>query len=236
MPTATATTTTPTSSSIAARLIEARERIYAEKQAVCSDGSYRPVWPVGLTQERGRVLAQLIADEQAQTCIETGLAYALSSSFLLEGMLKNCTAGKLPRLVSIDPFQTSPFKRAGLIHLEHAGANALHEFYEEPSERVLPRLLENGRRFDAAFIDGDHRFEYVFVDVFYCRRLLPEGGLIVLDDAWMASVQKCAAFFTSAGLCTLAEPAFADPALSKFLLLRVCAVGDERAWDSFAAF
>jgi hypothetical protein len=35
----------------------------------------------------------------------------------------------------------------------------LVEFYAEESLVVLPRLLTEGREFDLAFIDGNHRFE-----------------------------------------------------------------------------
>jgi predicted O-methyltransferase YrrM len=33
-----------------------------------------------------------------------------------------------------------------------------------------------------AFIDGNHRFEGVFLDLVYAGRLLKEGGIVFVDD------------------------------------------------------
>lgn len=41
----------------------------------------------------------------------------------------------------------------------------LVEFHAEESQIVLPRLLAEARRFDLAFVDGNHRFEGVFLDL-----------------------------------------------------------------------
>jgi predicted O-methyltransferase YrrM len=47
---------------------------------------------------------------------------------------------------------------------------------------VFPRLLAEGREFDLAFIDGNHRFEAVFLDLIYSGRLLKERGCVFVDD------------------------------------------------------
>jgi methyltransferase family protein len=68
------------------------------------------------------------------------------------------------------------------------------EFYEEESQIVLPRLLAEGRRFDVAFIDGNHRFEAVFLDLVYSGRLLQEGGIVFTDDTQLPGVRRAVAF------------------------------------------
>jgi hypothetical protein len=68
------------------------------------------------------------------------------------------------------------------------------EFHEEGSEVVLPRLLSEGRRFDLAFIDGNHRFEAVIVDTIYCGRLLQEGRIVFVDDTQLPAVRRAVAF------------------------------------------
>jgi hypothetical protein len=65
---------------------------------------------------------------------------------------------------------------------------------EEESQLALPRLVAEGREFDFAFIDGDHRFEGVFVDVYFMTRLVKPGGLIVIDDTWLPSVRTVVAY------------------------------------------
>src|SRR5262249_2356606 len=157
--------------------------------------------PTGMAPDRGEALRALVIAEEARTCLETGFAFAMSSSFILEGLLSHAEGPDGSRLASIDPMQTPHWKGAGRRHLREAGVAQLHELIEEKSEAALPRLVSELRRFDMAFIDGDHRFESVFVDVLYSRRLVGPDRLIVVDDAWMPAVRKAAAFFESAGLC-----------------------------------
>jgi len=138
-------------------------------------------------------------------------------------------------VVSIDPFQSTQWRGAGRRLLRESGVEHLHSLLEEKAESALPRLIAEGARFDLALIDGDHRFEYAFVDVFFARRLLGSGKLIVMDDGWMPSVRKCAAFFEAAGLCGR-EPTPVGSPLSKFILLRVTSEGDAREWNEFTNF
>jgi predicted O-methyltransferase YrrM len=233
-------TTLPSAPDTLSSLRAARERIYSSGQITGLDGSTKPVWPVGLTRERGEAIRDLAIAEHAAAIVETGFAFGMSASFLLEAAFAtraNAPDVRPARLVSMDPFQASLWNGAGRRHLRDAGLEAHHRLFEEPSEVVLPRLIAEGEggRFDLAFIDGDHRFESVFTDVFFARRLLGPGKLIVVDDAWMPAVQKAAAFFESAHLCRR-EPTPTDSPRSKLILLRVEARGDTRAWDHFADF
>jgi predicted O-methyltransferase YrrM len=209
-----------------------RREIYDSGMVTGENGAMLPVWPVGLTEARGEALRAIVSRERAKSCVETGFAYGMSASFILEAMLGHDTSA---RLVSIDPFQNMSWRGAGRRHLREAGVSEFHEFVQERSEYVLPRMIQEGRRFDAAFIDGDHRFEHAMLDIFYARRLVGAGRLIVVDDAWMPAVRKAGAFFASSSLCSIeTSPDIAES--GKFLLLRVRTDGDERAWDHFAEF
>ena len=48
---------------------------------------------------------------------------------------------------------------------------------------------------DAAFVDGSHRFHEVFVDLYFLRKLVRPGGLVVLDDVEWPSVASALAYF-----------------------------------------
>ena len=59
----------------------------------------------------------------------------------------------------------------------------------QPSHSAaLARLTADGFRPDAAFVDGSHRFHEVFVDLYFLRKIVRPGGLIILDDAARPSV------------------------------------------------
>jgi predicted O-methyltransferase YrrM len=92
---------------------------------------------------------------------------------------------------------------------------------------------------DTAFVDGSHRFHEVFVDLYFLRKLVRPGGLIILDDATWPSVATALRYFdlnlgwqpvSIAGRLTARrlpdepfEPAFTD--FKSFL------VADEPAYD-----
>lgn len=218
------------------RLRATREALYTSGRILGEDNTPRDLWPVGLTHERGQALRDLVIRERATRCLETGFAYGLSASFLLEGSLTVQPEPTIhPRVTSIDPFQSTQWRGAGRRFLKEAGLTHLHTLLESRSESALPHLIAEGREFDLAFIDGDHRFESAFLDIFFARRLVGPGRLIVVDDAWMPAIQKAAAFFTSANLCRQ-EPTPEGSPLSKFILLHVDAEGDAREWDHFAQF
>ena len=60
---------------------------------------------------------------------------------------------------------------------------------------VLPRLLGVRLVADAAFVDGSHRFHEVFVDLYFLRKLVRPGGLIVLDDVCWPAVGAAVSYF-----------------------------------------
>ena len=70
----------------------------------------------------------------------------------------------------------------------------LVEFHAEESQILLPRLLAEGRRFDLAFLDGNHRFEGVFLDLIYSGRLLKEAGIVFVDDTQLPGVRRAVEF------------------------------------------
>ena len=80
------------------------------------------------------------------------------------------------------------------------------EFYPQFSGLVLPKLVSEGRQFDFAFIDGDHHFDGVFVDLFYVDQLLKPGGVVVFDDiSWDGVYLACRFAQTNYGYETIAE-------------------------------
>jgi predicted O-methyltransferase YrrM len=145
---------------------------------------------VELERLRGWVVA-----EQARSTIEIGLAYGVSALAICDGLAE---VGTGTTHVVIDPFQaTSRFDSAGLRLLDEAGVADMVEFHPEPSELVLPRLLAEGRQFDLAFVDGNHRFDWVFIDLALLGRLVRMGGVIFVDDYQLPGVAKAIGFFVA---------------------------------------
>jgi predicted O-methyltransferase YrrM len=145
--------------------------------------------PHSVEPEVGAALRDLAIAEGAERTIEVGLALGMSALFLCQAVVR-----RDGRHVAIDPFQEESWNGAGLRTLRDAGVESLVEVIEEESQLALPRLVAEGRRFDFAFVDGDHRFEGVFLDLYYMTRLVKPGGLVVVDDTWMPAVRTAVAY------------------------------------------
>lgn len=98
------------------------------------------------------------------------------------------------RHTAIDPYQSTVWDSVGMQCLESAGLQNFIELFEEPSALVLPRLLSEGRRFGLIYVDGSHLVEDVFVDAYYCARLLTVDGYLLFDDSSNQHVAKVLAF------------------------------------------
>jgi predicted O-methyltransferase YrrM len=163
----------------ALRVHEHIERIYSAG-AVRGDGGTYQLGTASVTPDRGRFVRDMCRAAGAHTSVETGMAWGLSTLHILEALIENGTTEQAH--VVMDPAQASVYHNAALHTLRSVGAENLVEFHEEPSELALPRMVAQGRRFDFAFIDGDHDFEHAFVDFAFINRMLNPGGIVVFDD------------------------------------------------------
>ncbi|KRV50618.1 hypothetical protein AQ490_16300 [Wenjunlia vitaminophila] len=138
-------------------------------------------------------LRDLLVSEGAQTVVEVGLAYASSALAIGEALVT--VDPPRPRHVIIDPFQERDWSNVGWDLLRSAGLDSIASLVPVPSSVALPRLLAEGLVADAAFVDGSHRFHEVFVDLYFLRRIVRPGGLIVVDDAAAPSVLTAVRYY-----------------------------------------
>lgn len=181
----------------AQQLHEVRQRLLFGDSNDVVDKPYK-LFPVSIGPGEGEALRRWVLDERAKRTLEVGLGYGVAALYICEGLLEN---GRDARHLAIDPYQFTGVNRertrfdgAGIRALTDAGLIDVVDFYEEESQIVLPRLLESGIRFDLAFLDGDHRFEGVFLDLIYSGRLLKEGGILFVDDVQLPGIRRAVNF------------------------------------------
>jgi predicted O-methyltransferase YrrM len=216
------------------RVRDVIERLLRDGTAVAdSDGAVHDLFPIAVSAAEGGALRDWIVRERATQTVEVGLAYAISALHVLEGLLANGdpAAGH----VAIDPMQRAFFSGLGLQFLEDAGVAGMVEYHEEESQLALPRFLGEGRGFDLAFVDGNHRFDRVFVDLFYLGRLVRPGGIVFLDDYQLPSVARAASFYQTNLGWRLEEVSTPDD-LHRWAVLRTSALPDARPFDHFVDF
>src|SRR5688572_11978515 len=118
--------------------------------------------------------------------LEVGLGWGFSASCLLAAGSADHT------IISYEP-PSSDLRReaAALRNVQIFGRPRV---IFGPSDRVLPRLVEQGERFGLILIDGNHLFDYTLIDVFYSLKLLVVGGVIMLDDTAYPQIQAVCDF------------------------------------------
>jgi predicted O-methyltransferase YrrM len=199
-----------------------------------SDGTLHDLFPVAASAAEGEALRGWVIREGATQTIEIGLGYGISALHICEGLLRN-SAGPAPRHVVVDPYQARRFSNCGLQFLEEAGVAGLVEHHADESQIALPRFLGEARSFDLAFVDGNHRFDAVFVDLYYLGRLVRPGGIVFLDDYQLPAVARAASFFlTNVGWGLEEVSAWDD--LHRWGVLRTSAVPDTRPFDFYVDF
>ena len=174
-----------------ARVRAVIERLVRDGSAVSgADGSAHTLFPVAVSAAEGEALRDWVIRERAARTIEVGLGYGISTLFICEGLLD----GGQPEThhVAIDPHQATRFANCGLQFLAEAGVAGLVDHHEEESQAALPRFLAEGRLFDLAFVDGNHRFDGVFLDLAYLERLVRRAGIILVDDYQFPAVARAA--------------------------------------------
>ena len=139
------------------------------------------------------VLRDTLVAHDARVVVEVGLAYGSSALAIAEAL---CSLGTTDvSHVVIDPFQATAYDNVGLDLLKDAHLADQTTFINEASSIALARLVADRFTADAAFVDGSHRFHEVFVDLYFLRKLVRPGGLVILDDAEWPSVATALSYF-----------------------------------------
>lgn len=150
------------------------------------DGSTR------ISPEQGMWLYSLCREAKPKATLEIGLAYGFSTAYFLAAIRENGVGDH----TAVDPFQ-SHWHGIGCLQARSLDMNDSFRFIEEKSVSALVHFADRGEMFEVIFIDGNHRFDDVFVDFTLSAELCPMGGCIILDDMWMPSIRMAVSFIRS---------------------------------------
>jgi predicted O-methyltransferase YrrM len=136
-------------------------------------------------KEQCKFLQRIISENKFSKSIEIGFAYGISALAIAEEIVKNNG-----RHIIIDKFENTVWNGVGLDLICQAGYSQNIDFLEEFSYVALPKLLEEGRTFDFAYIDSTKQLDWLLVDFFFLDKLLEKGGIIVFDDVTFPGIRK----------------------------------------------
>ena len=169
--------------------LELADKIYLEKRVTSSEGEVFEL-KSAIPSPSARALFDLIkGDANIKNTLEVGCAFGMSTLHICGALLGRPGAHH----TIIDPFQYSNWHGIGIHNLNQTGID-FYDLIEQKSEFALPKLLENGRRFDFILIDGFHTFDHTLLDLFYANRLLRVGGYVAVDDSNWASIGRAVSF------------------------------------------
>ncbi len=139
---------------------------------------------------QGEALQAILREIKPKTSLEIGLAYGISSQFILEEIesLQNS------HHIIIDPYPDVYWNNIGLENIKRAGYSNFVTFYKDFSYNILPRLYFDNLKIDFAFIDSTKVFDIILVDFFYIDKILNVGGVIVFDDVSFPGIRKVVRF------------------------------------------
>jgi predicted O-methyltransferase YrrM len=171
-------------------------------------------------------LFELHRAERPALSIEVGLAYGFSTLVLAAAAREH--GG---RHMAIDPYAESVWHGVGLVHTRAVAEQDRFQHLAERSSTALARLAADGTSARLVYVDGNHRFDDVLIDMVLSDPLLEEGGLLLVDDTWMPSVQKALRFFETNRADYRREPC---PVKNLAVLRKVAR--DERNWRHYVDF
>jgi len=143
------------------------------------------------SKQQCEYIQNIIYNNKFKNSLEIGFAFGASTLAITEAVAQH--GG---HHVVIDKFENSHWEGSGLDLLKQAGYSDKLEFKEELCYKVLPKLLEEGRKFDFTYIDSTKQFDWLLVDFFYIDKLLETNGIIVFDDVHMPGIRKLIRFIT----------------------------------------
>ncbi len=146
-----------------------------------------PDWDTcsAIKPEEAKFIYDFIKEKNLSKTLETGFAFARSASHIIAATDK--------KHIAVDPYQNN-YKKMGLENIEQLSMTDKLDFRADFSHNVLPELLKSKQNFDFIFIDGDHKFDGILIDVYYANLLLDQKGYLLLHDTWMRSTRLVESF------------------------------------------
>ncbi len=160
------------------------ESIFATNQVTDAGGTVRELH-LETSREQCEFIQKIVAEVEAKTTLEVGLAYRLSALVICEQLKKQAGI----QHIVMDPFQDK-WNDVGLHNLNQAGYSDLVDFRREFSQDLLPELYRSGVKIDFAYIDSTKVFDLVLIDAHFILKMLRVGGVILFDDCRFPGLQK----------------------------------------------
>jgi len=177
-----------------------------------------------ITAKEGKYIYSFLKKSKISKTLEVGLAYGVSAAYIISATKSvHC---------AIDPFQDSLYDGLGIKNLKELGLDKYLSFKNDYSHNVLPALFKENKKFDFIFIDGDHKFDSVFIDYYYSDLLLKKQGYIIFHDVAHLPAIKAAVSWVKNNR---KDYSFINSKVANLAIFQKNGL-DDRKWDHFCPF
>jgi predicted O-methyltransferase YrrM len=203
--------------------------MYNRQDQMGSDGKmYKLDAAAKILPEQGMCLYNLCKKIKPNRTLEIGFANGYSTIFFLAS-IKSIGMGYH---VAMDPFEISDWHGIGLKKVEELKMDSFFRFVPEYDLFGLPDLARAKQKFNVIFIDGDHRFDYIFLDFTLADYIIADNGYIIFHDLWMPSTKKVLKFIKNNRSDYEVQTDIFSP---QMLVLKKIA-SDKRPWNFYSSF
>ena len=164
-------------------------------------------------EEQGLFLQNLVKKIKPTSSVEVGLAYGISSLFILESLKELGNADKSH--VIFEPYPDEYWNNIGLLNIQRAGLEHLADFRKTFSSDGLIDLIKQNRSIQFAYIDSTKVFDILMADFFLINKILDIGGVIVFDDCAFPGIRKLVRYISKIPSYTIYDTFSKDEESSK---------------------
>lgn len=137
------------------------------------------------SKEQGEFLQTMFDLIKPKKTLEVGLAYGLSTLFILEKLHEN-NSEDMSHLV-IEPF---PWGNTALHNIKKAGLDRYIDIRNDLSDKVIPSLYLGNHKIQYAYIDTTKLFDTVLQDFYFIDKILEVDGVVIIDDCDTPGINK----------------------------------------------
>lgn len=137
---------------------------------------------------QGYFLQGILKNIKPKATLEIGLAYGISSLFILE-ILKELENENGSHII-LDPYPDVYWNNIGLLNISKAGYENLVDFRKLFSDEGIIQLINEKKRIQFAYTDSTKVFDILLVDFYLINKILDIGGVIVFDDCCFPGIKK----------------------------------------------
>ena len=143
----------------------------------------------GIPIEEVEMIYEVMSEYKPKSSLEIGLCHGISSMAICDNLKESNGVNHI-----IDPGLR--INKYGINNLEKAGLKDNFIHYDDVSEVVLPKLLQDDLKVDFVFMDGWLTLDHLMLDFFYIDKILNIGGIVMFDNCEMSSVKEAFNYFS----------------------------------------